>query len=118
MMRILVMMPMPRVIWMVLLLMMTRTIQIKTTATLKIVMDNLPFLSQSQSQSRSEVQQQPDESEWQAEQPTLQRYISPPSKPDLLDSIKSNPMALILIGIIVGAMLMNMRPVIIKSGAM
>ncbi len=90
----------------------TKLIQIKTTATLKIVMENLPFLSQPQSQSRNEAR--PDESEWQAqEQPPLQRY-----KPDLLDSIKSNPMALILIGIIVGAMLMNMRPVIIKSGIM
>lgn len=79
-------------------------------------MDNLPFLSQSQSQSRNEAR--PDESEWQVpDQPPLQRYMAP-EKPDLLDSIKSNPMALILIGIIVGAMLMNMRPVIIKSGAM
>jgi hypothetical protein len=40
--------------------------------------------------------------------------MSPP-KPNLYESIKDNPMALILIGIIIGAILVNMRPVVIKN---
>jgi hypothetical protein len=36
-------------------------------------------------------------------------------KADVLDSIKGNPMALVLLGIIIGALLVNMRPVVIKS---
>lgn len=36
-------------------------------------------------------------------------------KPDVLESLKGNPMALILLGIIIGALLVNMRPVVIKG---
>jgi hypothetical protein len=36
-------------------------------------------------------------------------------KPDVFESLKGNPMALVLLGIIIGALLVNMRPVVIKS---
>jgi hypothetical protein len=36
-------------------------------------------------------------------------------KADVLESIKGNPMALVLLGIVIGALLVNMRPVVIKS---
>jgi hypothetical protein len=62
------------------------------------VMENLPFLSK------------PQENESEEWVPAVQHQ-----KPDLLDSLRSNPMALVVIGIIVGALLMNMRPVIIRS---
>jgi hypothetical protein len=34
---------------------------------------------------------------------------------DVFESLKGNPMALVLLGIIIGALLVNMRPVVIKS---
>lgn len=36
-------------------------------------------------------------------------------KTDVFESFKGNPMALVLLGIIIGALLVNMRPVVIKS---
>lgn len=36
-------------------------------------------------------------------------------KADVLESLKANPMALVLLGIVIGALLVNMRPVVIKS---
>jgi hypothetical protein len=34
---------------------------------------------------------------------------------DVFESLKANPMALVLLGIVIGALLVNMRPVVIKS---
>ena len=39
----------------------------------------------------------------------------PTQKADVFESLKGNPMALVLLGIIIGALLVNMRPVVIKS---
>jgi hypothetical protein len=36
-------------------------------------------------------------------------------RPDVFESLKANPMALVLRGIVIGALLVNMRPVVIKS---
>lgn len=36
-------------------------------------------------------------------------------KADVFESLKANPMALVLLGIVIGALLVNMRPVVIKS---
>lgn len=36
-------------------------------------------------------------------------------KADVFESLKGNPMALVLLGIVIGALLVNMRPVVIKS---
>ena len=38
----------------------------------------------------------------------------PPAKPDVFESLKANPMGLILLGIIIGVLIANMRPVVIQ----
>jgi hypothetical protein len=75
----------------------------------RATMDNLPFLSQQQ--------QQPglDEVEEHQHQGQQQQWPSQPKSETTLDYLKSNPMAILLIGVIVGALLMNMRPVVIKT---
>ena len=94
--------------------------QIKARVTKRIVMENLPFLKQNEPQSRNA----PSESDWpQRPQPRYMQEEDEPRGPidiavpkaDVLDSIKGNPMALVLLGIIIGALLVNMRPVVIKS---
>lgn len=79
-------------------------------------MENLPFLKQNEPQSRNA----PSESEWPQQQ--QQRYmqeeardVATAPKADVFESLKGNPMALVLLGIIIGALLVNMRPVVIKS---
>jgi hypothetical protein len=75
-------------------------------------MENLPFLTKNESQSRNE--RAPSESEWHPA-PPQQMYEPPaPSKVDALETLKANPMGLILIGIIIGVLIANMRPVIIQ----
>jgi hypothetical protein len=81
-----------------------------------VVMENLPFLKQNEPQSRNA----PSESEWPQQQ---QRYmqeeeprdVATAPRADVFESLKGNPMALVLLGIIIGALLVNMRPVVIKS---
>jgi hypothetical protein len=84
--------------------------------TKRVVMENLPFLKQNEPQSRNA----PSESEWPQQQ--QQRYmqeeardVATAPKADVFESLKGNPMALVLLGIIIGALLVNMRPVVIKS---
>jgi hypothetical protein len=84
--------------------------------TKRVVMENLPFLKQNEPQSRNA----PSESEWPQQQ---QRYmqeeeprdVATAPRADVFESLKGNPMALVLLGIIIGALLVNMRPVVIKS---
>lgn len=47
------------------------------------------------------------------EEPPVERDVV--QKADVFESLKGNPMALVLLGIIIGALLVNMRPVVIKS---
>lgn len=98
---------------------MASSYQIKARVTKRIVMENLPFLKQNEPQSRNA----PSESEWpqrppphylQDDDPRGTMDIAPP-KADVFESLKGNPMALVLLGIIIGALLVNMRPVVIKS---
>ena len=80
-------------------------------------MENLPFLKQNEPQSRNA----PSESEWAAHRYQMQEEHTPvdrdvpTQKADVFESLKENPMALVLLGIIIGALLVNMRPVVIKS---
>jgi hypothetical protein len=76
-------------------------------------MENLPFLKQNEPQSRNA----PSESEWpqQQQQRYMQEDVAVAPKADVFESLKGNPMALVLLGIIIGALLVNMRPVVIKS---
>jgi hypothetical protein len=43
------------------------------------------------------------------------RDVAVAPKADVFESLKGNPMALVLLGIVIGALLVNMRPVVIKS---
>jgi hypothetical protein len=43
------------------------------------------------------------------------RDVATAPRADVFESLKGNPMALVLLGIIIGALLVNMRPVVIKS---
>jgi hypothetical protein len=38
----------------------------------------------------------------------------PPQRSDVFESLRTNPMGLILLGIIVGVIIANMRPVVIQ----
>ena len=81
-----------------------------------LVMENLPFLTKPNEPSRND-RAPPSENEWPVRQEMLEqqpRYIEVPAKPDVFESIRANPMALILIGIIVGVIIANMRPVVIQ----
>lgn len=79
-------------------------------------MENLPFLKQSDREPPS--RNAPSESDWPMDP---QRYAQPREdvavapKPDVFESLKANPMALVLLGIVIGALLVNMRPVVIKN---
>jgi hypothetical protein len=70
-----------------------------------------PFLSKSDQSNLQETEEWP-------EHPTYQRnqVFDAQQKPQsFFDGLKDNPMALVLIGIILGAILVNMRPLVIKQ---
>lgn len=69
-----------------------------------------PFLSKSDPSNLQESE------EWQ-EAPPFQRtqVFDAHPKPSFFDGLKDNPLALVLIGIILGAVLVNMRPLVIKQ---
>jgi hypothetical protein len=81
-----------------------------------VVMENLPFLKQNDREPPS--RNAPSESDWPTQH---QRYVPQQEdavmmpRPDVFESLKANPMALVLLGIVIGALLVNMRPVVIKS---
>jgi len=78
-------------------------------------MENLPFLSKSgEPQLRNDRPQ--SESEWpqQQQQTRFEPVYAEAHKPDVLESLKANPMGLILLGLIIGILLANMRPVVIQ----
>ena len=83
-------------------------------------MENLPFLKQNDREPPS--RNAPSESEWPQRPPPHYMQDDEPRggdvampKADVLESLKANPMALVLLGIVIGALLVNMRPVVIKS---
>jgi hypothetical protein len=89
-------------------------------------MENLPFLSQSAEPSSRNVQQQPEpESRPRAWTPQQDfEEAAPPRRfvpafdqtrqQNVFDSLKDNHVALILIGIVIGVLIMNMRPIIVN----
>jgi hypothetical protein len=78
-----------------------------------VQMENLPFLSKGQEpQLRNDRPQ--SESEWPQQQTRFEPVYAEPHKPDVLESLKANPMGLILLGLIIGILLANMRPVVIQ----
>jgi len=51
------------------------------------------------------------------EEPQQQRRFVPmyePPKKNVFDSLKDNQMALVLLGIVIGVIIMNMRPIIVN----
>lgn len=90
-------------------------------------MENLPFLSKSEPQSRSAQLPPPESAEpeshgamWEPEEDApRQRFVpmfAPPPKKDPFAALKENHVALILLGIVIGVIIMNMRPIIVNSG--
>ena len=75
-----------------------------------IVMDRPPFLS------KSDPSQENEEDAWPSQPPPQQPVFIQQQRPapDIFEQLKMNPMALVVIGIIIGVFLVNMRPVVIK----
>jgi hypothetical protein len=77
-------------------------------------MENLPFLTKPAEQSRNDPGPQ-SENEWPQQPPRyIEQQMAPPPRNDVFESLRANPMGLILIGIIVGVIIANMRPVVIQ----
>jgi hypothetical protein len=86
-------------------------------------MENLPFLSQSAEPSSRNVpppEPEPRPRAWTPQQDfdEPRRFVpafEPPARQqNVFDSIKDNQVALILIGIVIGVLIMNMRPIIVN----
>ena len=77
-------------------------------------MENLPFLSNdAPSQSRSAPQH---ESEWPEPQPREREFQVQPRAKDPFEVLKDiNPVGLILIGIVIGTLIISMRPIVVQS---
>ena len=75
------------------------------------VMENLPFLSQNQNEPSSRNEQH----DW-PEPPPPPRRFAQAEKTDVFESLKNvNPVALILIGIVIGTLIVSMRPIVVQS---
>ena len=78
-------------------------------------MENLPFLTKSgEPQLRNDRPQSENEWPQQQQQARFETVYAEQPKPDVLESLKANPMGLILLGLIIGILLANMRPVVIQ----
>jgi hypothetical protein len=81
-------------------------------------MENLPFLQPKEDAPPLRNVQSP-ENEWpdRERQMPAYMYTGPPDisvKPDFFEQFKGNPVALILLGIVIGVLLTNMRPLVIQ----
>jgi hypothetical protein len=57
---------------------------------------------------------------WEEDEPPPSRhrmFAQIPEKKDPFAALKENHVALILLGIVIGVIIMNMRPIIVNSGA-
>jgi len=98
--------------------------QIKVRVVSQTVMENLPFLSQSAEQSLRSAPPQVDPEprrSWTPQQdydePPPRRFVpafEPVRQQNVFESLKENQIALVLIGIVIGVLIMNMRPIIVK----
>jgi len=81
-------------------------------------MENLPFLKQT-SEPPSRSAPPPPENEWPSHMDSPRRfeplYERPQVKKDLFESFKENQIGLILMGIVIGFLLANMRPVVFQA---
>jgi hypothetical protein len=73
-------------------------------------MENLPFLSKSEPQQQNAQL----ENEWVREEQRFQQFSEP--KKDPFDMLKTaNPVALILLGIVIGTLIVSMRPIVVQA---
>jgi hypothetical protein len=91
--------------------------QIKARVLIQTVMENLPFLSKSDQPSQSR-NGPPSESDWPIQEPPRPMMFQgePPQKNDPFEFLKNtNPVGLILIGIVIGVLVVSMRPIVIQG---
>jgi hypothetical protein len=94
--------------------------QIKARVVNQIVrMENLPFLTKNvESQSRNAPPPLP-ENEWPTHMDSPRHFDGfverPQQKKDILESFKENQIGLILLGMVIGFLLANMRPVVFQA---
>ena len=93
--------------------------QIKVRRVTLRVMENLPFLSKSDEQLSSRNVQLPPPRRPESEVPEYDeqpRYFLPPPIPrqNSFDLLKDNHIVLILIGIVIGVLVVSMRPIVIN----
>lgn len=86
-------------------------------------MENRPFLSNPEPSSRSAPlpESEPVRDVWTPQPdydpPQRQFYaVEPPKKSDPFSIFKENSIGLILLGIVIGVIIMNMRPIIVNPG--
>jgi hypothetical protein len=83
-------------------------------------MENLPFLSKSDQPSQSR-NGPPSESEWPVQEPPRNRMFQPDfemptQKNDPFEFLKNtNPVGLILLGVVIGVLIVSMRPIVVQS---
>jgi len=82
-------------------------------------MDNLPFLTKNtESQSRSAPPPLP-ENEWPSHMDSPHQFDTfverPQQKKDPFEAFKENQIGLILLGMVIGFLLANMRPVVFQA---
>jgi len=84
-------------------------------------MDNLPFLTKNNTESQSRNAPQPlPENEWVSHDSPRRfepMYTTDNSqqKKDIFESFKENQIGLILLGMVIGFLLANMRPVVFQA---
>ena len=91
--------------------------QIKARVTQRVQMEPLPFLSKNEEpQSRSH---QEEVNEWPAQrerEPQPMFMPMPSQKQNMMDVFRgANPMAILLLGIVIGVIVVSMRPIVIQS---
>jgi hypothetical protein len=85
--------------------------QIKARVLIQRKMENLPFLTGNEPQLKNDQSER--RPQW-AEVEEVPQWVAPPPALSILDSFKNNQIALVLLGVVLGVIIMNMRPIIIN----
>jgi hypothetical protein len=80
-------------------------------------MENLPFLTKNQPEPQLRSAPPAPENEWPTHMDSPRRFepLYPPEKKNPFESFKENQIGLILLGIVIGVIIANMRPVIFQA---
>jgi hypothetical protein len=89
--------------------------QIKARVASLTVMENLPFLSKGGEQlpSRNVPPPRAESEAPEFDEPRYPVWPQPPARQSTFDALKENHIALILIGIVIGVLVVSMRPIVI-----